>query len=125
MSHEAIYRRIYALPKGELVRPGIMLRSKRSRRQRRRPVGERSWDRIVGMVSIDDRPEHVTDRKVPGWGEGHLIVGKGGKPAAATLVDRTTRYTLILGLPRRKKANGLADVLIDHCGACRRSCDRA
>jgi IS30 family transposase len=80
VSHEGIYRWIYALPKGELARQAIMLRSKRSARQRRRPVGERSWDRIVGMVSIDDRPEHVTDRKVPGWWEGDLIVGKGGSP---------------------------------------------
>ena len=114
VSHESIYRWIYALPKGELARQGILLRSKRTQRQRRRPVGERTWDRIVGMVSIDDRPEHVADRKVPGWWEGDLIVGKGGKSAAATLVERTTRYTLILGLPDGKKADGLADVLIDH-----------
>lgn len=114
VSHESIYRWIYALPKGELARQGILLRSKRTQRKRRRPVGERTWDRIVGMVSIDDRPEHVADRKVPGWWEGDLIVGKGGKSAAATLVERTTRYTLILGLPEGKKADGLADVLIDH-----------
>jgi len=69
VSHESIYRWIYALPKGELARQGILLRSKRSSRQRRRPVGERTWDRIAGMVSIDDRPEHVADRKVPGCGK--------------------------------------------------------
>ena len=114
VSHESIYRWIYALPKGELARQGVLLRSRRTARKRRRPVGERTWDRIVGMVSIDDRPEHVADRKVPGWWEGDLIVGKGGKSAAATLVERTSRYTLILGLPDGKKATGLADVLIDH-----------
>ena len=113
VSHESIYRWIYALPKGELARQGVLLRSKRSSRQRRRPIGERTWDRIAGMVSIDDRPEHVADRKVPGWWEGDLIVGKGGKSVAATLVERTSRYTLLLGLPRGKKADGLADVLID------------
>lgn len=51
---------------------------------------------------------------MPGWWEGDLIVGKHGKTAAATLVERTSRYTLILGLPDGKHADGLADVLIDH-----------
>ncbi|WP_156485618.1 IS30 family transposase, partial [Tsukamurella pseudospumae] len=54
------------------------------------------------------------DRRVPGWWEGDLIVGKNGKTAAATLVERTSRYTLILGLPGGKHADGVADVLIDH-----------
>jgi len=114
VSHESIYRWIYALPKGELARQGILLRSNRTARKRRRPVGERGCARIVGMISIDDRPTHVVDRKMPGWWEGDLIVGRGGKTAAVTLVERTTRYTLILGLPEGKKADGVADVLIDH-----------
>ncbi|MFT4127769.1 MAG: IS30 family transposase [Gordonia sp. (in: high G+C Gram-positive bacteria)] len=113
VSHEAIYRWIYALPKGELDRQAIMLRSKRTRRRPRKTVGERSA-RIVGMISIDDRPEEATDRRVPGWWEGDLIVGKNGGSAAVTLVERTSRYTLILGLPEGKKATGVADVLIDH-----------
>ena len=74
MSHEAVYTWIYALPKGELARHGIMLRSKRTRRRPRRPVGQRTHP-IVGMVSIDDRPEDVDDRRVPGHWEGDLIIG--------------------------------------------------
>ena len=66
------------------------------------------------MVSIDDRPEEANDRRIPGWWEGDLIVGKNGASAAITLVERTTRYTLILGLPEGKKADGVADVLIEH-----------
>ncbi|MGB3675067.1 MAG: hypothetical protein WA988_11550 [Candidatus Nanopelagicales bacterium] len=54
MSHEAICRWIYALPKGELAKSGIMLRSKRTQRKRRKPLGERTGGRIIGMVSIDD-----------------------------------------------------------------------
>lgn len=112
VSHEAIYRWIYAHPKGELAREGILLRSKRTTRKRRRPLGERTGGRIVGMVSIDDRPEDAALR-VPGAWEGDLIIGAGGKTAAATLVERHSRYVIILGLPEGKKADPLADVLID------------
>ena len=112
VSHEAIYRFIYALPKGELAKHGVLLRSKRTRRRRPRPLGERGAP-IVGMTSIDAR-EDVTDRRVPGHWEGDLIIGAHGKSAAATLVERTTRYTLILALPHGKDSTALADVLIDN-----------
>lgn len=112
VSHEAIYRWIYAHPKGELAREGILLRSKRTRRRSRRVLGERTGGRIVGMVSIDDRPEDATLR-VPGAWEGDLIIGASGKSAAATLVERHSRYVIILGLAEGKKADPLADVLID------------
>jgi IS30 family transposase len=117
VSHEAIYRWIYALPKGELARSGILLRSKQTQRKRRKPLGERTGGRIVGMVSIDDRPESVSDRRIPGAWEGDLVIGQGGKSAAATLVERTSRFVVICGLPDGKKADALADVLIDTvCG---------
>lgn len=116
VSHEAIYRWIYAHPKGELAREGILLRSKRTARRRRKPLGERTGGRIVGMVSIDERPEEAGDRRVPGAWEGDLIIGAGGKTAAATLVERHSRFVVILGLPEGKNADGLADVLIDHVG---------
>ena len=103
----------YALPKGELARHGIMLRSKRTRRRPRSPVGQRTHP-IVGMVSIDDRPEEVDDRRVPGHWEGDLIIGAHGTSAAATLVERTTRFVTILALPLGKNSEGLCDVLIDH-----------
>lgn len=64
------------------------------------------------MVSIDDCPETASDRRVPGSWEGDLIVGAGGKTAAATLVERISRYVVIVGLPDGKKADGLADALI-------------
>jgi transposase, IS30 family len=113
VSHEAIYRWIYALPKGELAKEGILLRTKRTARRRRRPLGERTGGRIIGMVSIDDRPDDAADRRVPGHWEGDLVIGKAGKTAAATLVERTTRFTIILALPDGKNAEGLADTLID------------
>ncbi|MDJ0358625.1 helix-turn-helix domain-containing protein, partial [Paenarthrobacter sp. PH39-S1] len=70
VSHEAIYRWIYALPKGELAKSGILLQSKRTHRKSRKPLGERTGGRIIGMVSIDARPEEASDRRVPGSWEG-------------------------------------------------------
>ncbi len=112
VSHEAIYRWIYALPKGELAKHAILLRSQRTSRKPRRELGER-LSRIVGMISIDDRPASANDRRVPDAWEGGLIVGAGGKSAAATLVERNSRYLILLGLPDGKQADGLADILID------------
>ena len=113
VSHEAIYQYIYALPKGELAKHGVMLRRGRTKRRPRSTAGARTA-RIIGMVSIDDRPGDVADRRVPGHWEGDLIIGKAGTSAAATLVERTTRFTTILALPEGKKSDALADVLIDH-----------
>ncbi len=115
VSHEAIYQYIYALPKGELAAHGILLRSKRIRR-RPAPAAGRRGAPIVAMTSIDAR-EDIADRKVPGHWEGDLIIGAHGKSAAATLVERTTRFTVILGLSYGKDAEHLADALIDHASA--------
>ena len=113
VSHEALYRWIYALPKGELAAEGVLLRSKRAARKRRKALGERTGGRIVGMVSIDDRPEALGDRRVPGSWEGDLIIGKGGKSAAATLVERMSRFVIVLALTQGKDAAGVADTLIE------------
>ena len=115
-SHEAIYRFIYALPKGELAKHGVMLRSKRTTRRRREPVGERTAP-IVGMVSIEDRDPSVDDRRVPGAWEGDLVVRAHGRTAVATLVERTTRFAVPLGLPEGKQAAPLAGILIDHANS--------
>lgn len=113
VSHEAIYRWIYALPKGQLAAQGILLPQRRSRRRPRKLPGERCA-RIVAMVSIDQRPDDVGGRQVPGHWEGDLIIGRGGRSAAITLVERTTRFLSLLALPEDKAADGVCDVLIDH-----------
>lgn len=116
VSHEAIYRYIYALPKGELARHGIMLRSKRTRRRPTKAAGQRGAP-IVGMVSIEARDPDATDRRVPGHWEGDLVIGAGGGSAVATLVERTTRFVTILGLPQGKNSDALADTLIENADA--------
>jgi IS30 family transposase len=98
ISHEAVYTWIYAQPKGELARAGIILRTGREQRKprgRKKPKGAK----IVGMVSIDDRPDEVGGRQVPGHIEGDLIIGKGGKTAVGTLVERVSRFTILVPLP--------------------------
>jgi IS30 family transposase len=113
ISHEAIYTWIYALPKGELAREGILLRCGRTTR---RPRGRTRAPgaRIVGMRSIDERPAEVAGRRVPGHWEGDLLIGRAGRSAMATLVERTSRYTVPVALPAgRRDAAITCDALID------------
>lgn len=112
VSHEAIYTWIYALPKGELARQGILLRSGRTQR-RTRGRTRSPGARIVGMTSIDARPTEASDRAVPGHWEGDLVIGKAGKTAMATLVERTSRYAVPVALPRgHRDATTTCDALI-------------
>ncbi len=113
VSPEAIYTWIYALPKGELAREGILLRSGRTRR-RARGRTRAPGARIVGMTSIDARPDEVNGRAVPGHWEGDLMIGKAGRSAMATLVERTSRYTVPVALPAgRRDATTTCNALIE------------
>jgi IS30 family transposase len=114
VSHEAIYRWIYAHPAKTLREQGILLRSRRTTRQRRPPPGERQrGSRLIGMVSIDARPAEVLSRRVPGAWEGDLIMGRMNQTAVATLVERSSRFVILIALPQGKNAEGLADAVID------------
>ena len=99
VSHETIYTYLYVLPRGALKRE--LLRCLRQRRKRRQARGA-SHDRrgqIPDMLSIEERPADVADRTVPGHWEGDLLMGRRHASALGTLVERTTRFTLLVPLP--------------------------
>ena len=101
VSHETIYQHIYCLPKGELKKELMQgLRQSRRLRQPRKYAHSRKPD-ITDIISISERPKEVRDRIVPGHWEGDLIVGKERHSALGTLVERTTRLTLLVPLQKK------------------------
>ena len=98
ISHEAIYQWIAIQPRGTLKREiARCLRQGRATRKPRSRTPERRG-KLVSMVSIEDRPPEIADRKIPGHWEGDLIIGKRNQSAIGTIVERTTRFTLLAPL---------------------------
>lgn len=98
ISHETIYQHLYCLPRGELKKE--VMRGLRQERKMRRPREHAHYrrQRIQDIISISERPKEVEDRVVPGHWEGDLIMGKERKSAIGSLVERTTRLTLLVPL---------------------------
>ena len=116
VSHESIYRDVY-MPSRKVF-DASMFHRLRSDRPIRRPRGKRSSygrGQLRNTVSIRQRPVEADDREVPGHWEGDLVYGK--RPSAvATLVDRATRYAIVVALPDGHKAGAVARALIDQMG---------
>jgi IS30 family transposase len=99
VSHETIYQSLFVQGRGALR--AELTRCLRTGRAVRRPHGRGNLGgQLRDMVLISERPAEVEDRAVPGHWEGDLIIGKMNRSAIGTLVERQTRYVLLVGLPR-------------------------
>jgi IS30 family transposase len=116
VSHETIYRSLFIQARGALKKE--LIGHLRSRRRIRRPhsaIDGRNSERIVGAISIRERPAEVEDRAVPGHWEGDLVEGSRGT-FIATLVERQSRFVILVKLSD-KRADVVAEALI---GAARK-----
>lgn len=100
ISHEAIYQALFIQGRGALRRElTACLRTGRALRTPQARVGQRGKGFVSSEIMISQRPAEADDRAVPGHWEGDLILGLGSS-AIGTLVERTTRFTMLLHLPR-------------------------
>lgn len=108
ISHEAIYRSLFIQSRGVLKKE--LMAHLRTRRQMRHAKGARTGKghgRIIDMVSIRERPAEADDRAVPGHWEGDLLTGA-GDTHIATLVERHSRFTMLVKLKRKDSATVVA-----------------
>ncbi|MBM4792524.1 IS30 family transposase [Streptomyces sioyaensis] len=112
--HETVYQALYVQGRGELRRElATALRTGRVRRKPRRLAQQRRPRFRDPMVMISERPSEVEDRAVPGHWEGDLIIGKDGASAIGTLVERSTRYVLLVHLPAGRGTELVRDALVE------------
>ena len=112
VSHETIYQALFVQGRGQLR--SELHRHLRTGRAWRRPRGlsGANKSKIPGMVSISERPAEAEDRAVPGHWEGDLILGSNCRSAIGTLVERQTRYCLLVRLPDGHGAETVRDALV-------------
>src|SRR3712207_3468755 len=113
VSHETIYECLYLQARGELrTQLTLALRQGRTRRvSRSRAAVARGT--IPDMINISERPVEAADRAVPGFWEGDLIIGKGGKSQIATLVERASRYVMLVRIPYDRTAERVTALLAE------------
>jgi IS30 family transposase len=102
ISHEAIYQALYVQGRGALQRELVAcLRTGRALRVPRARARQKAWAHVTPEVMISERPAEAEDRAVPGHWEGDLLIGL-ERSAIGTLVERTTRLTMLIHLPREE-----------------------
>jgi IS30 family transposase len=115
---ETIYQAVYRPELGGLHRelPKALRTGRRRRKPHRR--GDERRGRLVDMTMIDQRPAEADDRTTPGHWEGDLIIGELTRSAIGTLVERSSRFTILLHLPAgRHTADAVRDALVDAMSA--------
>ncbi len=112
VSHETIYQALYVQGRGHLR--ADLHKQLRTGRAMRRPRGSTGAAKatLTDVVSISERPAEAEDRAVPGHWEGNLILGSNCRSAIATLVERTTRFVLLVHLPAGHSAAAVRDAMI-------------
>jgi IS30 family transposase len=102
ISHEAIYQALYVESRGALKRELVAcLRTGRALRVPRARCRQKAWAHVTPEALISERPAGAEDRAVPGHWEGDLIIGL-NRSAIGTLVERATRFTMLIHLPREE-----------------------
>lgn len=110
VSHETIYQSLFVQGRGALRQE--LTRCLRTGRAQRRPLGRATGSgQLQHMVLISDRPAEVEDRAVPGHWEGDLILGKRAQSAIGTLVERQTRFVMLVNLRAGRLAEHVKDAL--------------
>jgi IS30 family transposase len=108
VSHETIYRSLFVQARGALRKElAACLRTGRTQRRSHKRTEYSGTGRLREMVMISERPAEVSDRAIPGHWEGDLVMGRGGRSAIGTLVERSSRYVMLLHLPNGRTAEAV------------------
>src|SRR5688572_341829 len=112
VSHETIYKTLFIQARGALRKElTACLRTGRAQRRPHMRTEQSGAGRIRNPILISDRPPEIEDRAVPGHWEGDLIIGKGGRSAIGVLVERASRYVVLLLLPHGRTAEDVRAAL--------------
>ena len=112
VSPETIYRTLFVQARGALRKElTTCLRTGRAQRRPQMRSAQSGAGRLQDMILISERPAEVEDRAVPGHWEGDLIIGQGGRSAIGVLVERASRYVMLLHLPHGRTAEDVRTAL--------------
>ena len=102
LAPETIYSYLYVLPRGSLKKELLSCLRQNRKRRHKQGRGVQNERKIEDMLSIEERPQEVESRIIPGHWEGDLIVGKNNRSALGTLVERTSRTTILIPVKNRE-----------------------
>jgi transposase, IS30 family len=108
VSHETIYKSLFVQARGALRKElAACLRTGRTQRCSHKRTEHSGTGRLREMVMISERPPEAADRAIPGHWEGDLLMGKGGRSAIGTLVERSSRHVMLVHLPNGRTAEAV------------------